>query len=395
MRAKLWVMAVLCMPTAMAVLCAPTALLGQEVRVAKSTPVVTKAMRTLPVHVGGRVSISPLSGPLPGGAKRYLHQWPGVYFETSFSGDMLVLKFDDPYNEYRLSIDGQPPQRIAQPGAFEYSVTGLPAGLHHVHLEKVTESIDHSASFDGFYAPPSARIHRIEPRARRIEFIGDSGMTGYGIRSETRACTQEEVRLRSDAQIAYPALVAKRLDADYQVNAISGRGLIRNYGGQWPDDTMLHAYRYAVRERGLLYRDNGWRPQVMFVMLGANDFYGDVKAGERWTSLPVLAKEWTEAFAQFVIGLHRQTPDATIIVGWPDMAVQTDADVIRMYTLSQESIEAATQREGIRKLSFLSMMPGLKPQNSACDYHASAEDHRQIAAYVTKAVETLTGWRAH
>ena len=149
MRAKLWLTLLSCLPTA---------LLGREIGITKSTHLVSRAMRTLPVHVSGRVSISPLSGRMPAGAKRYLHQWPGVYFETSFSGDMLVLKFDDPYNEYRLVIDGQAPQRIAQPGASEYLVTGLPTGLHHVRLEKVTESIDHSASFEGFYAPRGARV---------------------------------------------------------------------------------------------------------------------------------------------------------------------------------------------------------------------------------------------
>jgi lysophospholipase L1-like esterase len=383
MRARLWVMAVWCIPTPM---------LGQEIRVARSDHVLTQAMRTLPVHVVGRVSISPLSGPMPGGAKRYLHQWPGVYFETSFSGDRLVLKFDDPYNEYRLSIDGQAPQRIGQPGASEYSVTGLPAGLHRARLEKVTESIDHSASFEGFYAPSGTRIHRAEHRARQIEFIGDSGMTGYGIRSDTRTCTQEEVRLRSDTQIAYPALVAKRFDADYQVNAISGRGLIRNYGSQWPGDSVLHAYRYAVRERGLLYRDSGWRPQVIFVMLGSNDFYGDVKTGERWASLPALAKEWAAAFEQFVMHLHRRSPEAKIIVAWPDMAAQPGTDATRTFTKAQKSVEAAAQRRGIRKLGFVQMVPGLKLQDSACDYHPSAEDHRQMAAYVSEAIETSTGW---
>jgi lysophospholipase L1-like esterase len=379
----------------MLLLFVPTALLGQGVRVTKSAHVVTQALRTLPVHIGGRVSISPLSGALPHGARGYIHQWPGVYFETSFSGDMLVLRFDDPYNEYRLSIDGQAPQRIAQPGTSEYSVTGLPTGLHHVRLEKITESSDHLASFEGFYAPRNARIHRTKDRARRIEFIGDSGMTGYGIRTDTRDCTHEQSRLKSDTQIAYPALVAKRFDADYQINAISGRGLIRNYGGQWPDDTMLHAYRYAARERGMLYHDDGWHPDVIFVMLGSYDFYGDMKAGERWASLPAFAKEWTAAFEQFVIGLHGRAPDATIMVAWPDRAAQPDTDAIRLFKQAQASIEAAARREGIRKLSFLEMAPGLKLQNSGCDWHASAEDHRQMAAYVTEAIETSTGWREH
>jgi lysophospholipase L1-like esterase len=370
-------------------------LLAQDVRLARSDHVLTQAMHILPVHAAGRVSAEPLPGPVPTGAKQYLHQWPAVYFETAFSGDRLVLKFDDPHNEYRLTIDQGAAQTIAQPGAAEYLVTGLPGGLHHVRLEKVTESIDHASSFEGFYVPSSEPPHRVEPRARQIEFIGDSGMTGYGIRSDTRSCTQDEVRLRSDTQIAYPALVAKQFDADYQVNAISGRGLIRNYGGQWDGDTMLHAYRYAVRGRTLLYDYGGWRPQVIFIMLGSNDFFGDVKAGERWSSLAALAKEWTIEFEHFVASLQRHAPKAKIIIAWPDRGAQANTDAARAFRETQRSVEAAAQRLGKSGPIFIEMTPGLKMQDSACDYHPSAEDHRQMAAYVAGVIETATRWRSN
>lgn len=77
---------------------------------------VTADMITLPVRVVGRTTKTSLPSPLPTGATAYTHEWPGVYFETAFVGERLVLRFDDGWHEYRLRVDGEPPIAIAQPG---------------------------------------------------------------------------------------------------------------------------------------------------------------------------------------------------------------------------------------------------------------------------------------
>jgi len=78
---------------------------AQDVTVDAANRSVTADMRALPVHVGGRVETAPLPAPLPAGATAFLHEWPGVYFEAAFRGDRVVLRFDDPANEYRLLVD--------------------------------------------------------------------------------------------------------------------------------------------------------------------------------------------------------------------------------------------------------------------------------------------------
>lgn len=358
---------------------------AQSVSYDPTLQTVTPAMRVLPVHVGGRVVLRDLPGSMPAGAVGFVHQWPGVYFEAAFTGREVVARFDDAANEYRLLIDDLDPVRLAQPGRVDVRIHGLGDGPHRLRLEKVTESVDHSAAFEGFYIPPTERPGRVEARARRMEFIGDSAMTGYGIRSAGRECTTEQVRLLTDTQAAWPALVSSHFGADYQINAISGRGLIRNYGGVAPEDPMTHAYGFAVRDLQALYDDATWQPQIVFVTLFA-DFAGDSPADGRWSDLSVLGTDWGDAYAAFVRRIHQRAPDAAIVVGWLDLSQQTDATFIALARRARATIEAAAEQNGFT-VRFADMPTGLDYERTACDYHASASDQRRVAAHVTAFID--------
>jgi hypothetical protein len=358
---------------------------AQSVAYDPTLKTVTPAMQVLPVHVGGRVVVRDLPGPLPAGAVAFVHQWPGVYFEAAFMGREVIARFDDPANEYRLLIDDLDPLRLAQPGRVDVRIHGLVDGPHRLRLEKITESVDHSAAFEGFYIPPTERAGRVEPRARRLEFIGDSAMTGYGIRSAVRECTTEEVRLLTDTQAAYPALVSRHFGADYQINAISGRGLIRNFGGVEPDDPMTHAWGFAVRDLQAPYEDAAWQPDIVFVTL-FNDFAGDLVADGRWRDLAALGADWGDAYAAFVRRIHQRAPGASIVVGWLDLSQQTDASVIELAREARRKIEAAAEQDGF-SVSFADMPTGLDYERTACDYHASLRDQRRLADHVTAFID--------
>ena len=50
----------------------------------------------------------------------------------------------------------------------------------------------------------------------------------------------------TDTQQAFGPLLAKRLDADYRVNAFSGHGIVRNYDGNSPGDSLPKRYSRAI-----------------------------------------------------------------------------------------------------------------------------------------------------
>ncbi len=343
----------------------------------------TAGLQALPVHVGGRVRAEPL----PGGGKRFEHEWPGIYFEAGFRGDRVVLRFDDPSNEYRLFIDNLEPVTLAQPGTAAVTVSDLALGPHRLRLEKVTESIDRPAAFEGFYVPAAASpLALAPPRSRQIEFIGDSIMAGYGIRAATRQCTREEVRLLSDTQAAYPALVAKRFDADYHVVAISGRGLIRNYAGEAPEAALPAIYPRALPSRDGEWRDPSWQPQVIVLGLFTNDFSTPLGPGERWASDEAFAEAFVAAYAPFLGELHRRAPEAAVLIVWPRTPGQPERQTAAMSDAARQRIEAAARAIGIRTILFPEL-GDLGLEDSACDYHGNLEDHRKRAEWLAAYLE--------
>jgi lysophospholipase L1-like esterase len=359
---------------------------AQTVAVDPANSSVTSDMLTLPVHVGGRVAVEPLPAPMPAGARAFVHEWPGVYFEAAFRGDRVTLKFDDPANEYRLLVDALPAIPLAQPGTAEVTVSGLADGVHTLRLEKVTESIDLPETFAGFYVPATAHPLVVQPRHRQIEFIGDSIMAGYGIRSETRQCTKEEVRLRTDTQAAYPARVARRFGADYQINAISGRGLVRNYGGETPEIPLPAVYSRALPSRPGEWHDTEWRPHIVIIGLYTNDFSTPLKPGERWTTADELVAAFTAAYAPLFAELHRRVPDPAVLVVSPHLAGQSESQTAAMADAAQRSVAAAARAAGIRTIEF-PVLPDLGLENSACDYHGSLADHRKLADWMVAYLE--------
>lgn len=368
---------------------------AQTVTVDRANRSVTSEMQTLPVRVGGRVEVRPLQSPMPGGARAFVHEWPGVYFEAAFQGDRVVLKFDDPANEYRLQIDALPAIPLAQPGTAEVTIAGLADAIHTLRLEKVTESIDLPATFAGFYVPATARaIALLPPRPRQIEFIGDSIMAGYGIRSKTRQCTKQEVRLLTDTQAAYAALVARRFDADYQINAISGRGLIRNYGGEAPDTPLPVLYPRALPSRDGVWRSESWQPQVIVLGLFTNDFSTPLGPGERWASDAAFAEAFVAAYEPLLAELHRRSPDAAVLVVWPRTPGQPERQTTAMSDAAERRIAAAARALGIRTILF-PVLGDLGLEDSACDYHGSLADHRKradwLAAYLEARPELWQG----
>lgn len=357
---------------------------AQTVTVDRSNQSVTADMQALPVRVGGRVETVPLPAPMPAGATRFRHEWPGVYFEAAFRGDRVVLRFDDPANEYRLLIDDLPAIPLAQPGTAEITIGGLADGLHSLRLEKVTESIGLPESFEGFYVPAQARALALPPpRPRQIEFIGDSGMAGYGSRSPVRECTKEQVRLLTDTQTAYVALTAKHFDADYQVNAISGRGMVRNYAGEAPEAPMPALYDRALFSEQGAWPDESWQPQIIVVGLYGNDFSTDLNPGEKWTDESQLLADFAASYGRFLGELHRRSPDAAVLAIWHDLGHDPGAPE---WEAARLEIAAAARAHGIRTILF-PVLSEVGLERSACDYHRSLADHRQLATWLTGYIE--------
>jgi len=329
------------------------------------------AQAPLPVHVGGR-AVHEADG-------SWRFGWPGVYFESRFRGTGITVAVDTRTEFLRVSVDGEERARLVRPGSAQLTITGLAPGDHVVRLDKLTESQEGGGRFLGFL--PIAGDVALPPpaRARRIEFIGDSYTVGYGNAAHGRTCTRAEVHDTTDTSRAWAPLVAARLEADYRINAYSGIGVVRNYNGAMPGQSLPTLYdRMLPGETAPLEPDAaGWRPQLIVISLGGNDFSTPLHAGEAWASQEALRADWRAHYVAFVRRLMARQPQARFLLMGHDPFF---ADV--------ETVAAELNRDAARPVATLHY-GGL--ELTGCDWHPSLADHRAIAELVTGAIGRIEG----
>ncbi|WP_443750791.1 GDSL-type esterase/lipase family protein [Asticcacaulis solisilvae] len=296
------------------------------------------------------------------------HQWPGIYWEAGFSGRTLWIDFYDTYNRFRLIVDGKPFAIIDKP-AGPYRISLNTAGKHTVRLEKMTESQDYAGTFSGF-AAPRAKVWPTPARARQIEFVGDSGVVGYGDMSETRDCTDEEHRVRTDVHAAWGPLTAKHFNADYEVNAFSGFGVVRAYGGNFPKAPPLpELYKYALFEGDPRppVDDSQWHPQIIVIELGGNDFSAPVKPGERWATDDALKADFEASYVAFVKRLQAADPGVFVLLA------EVQGPKVREEV---EKVAGLLRAEGNTRVDTFHVQDF---ELKGCDWHFDAADHQRIS----------------
>ncbi|HEX8412881.1 MAG TPA: SGNH/GDSL hydrolase family protein [Sphingomicrobium sp.] len=329
------------------------------------------ADKPVPVHIGGRVIH------LPDGSASF--GWPGTYFEGRFRGTAVRVHFEAPAEYMRLFIDGEEKLLSKRTGRFDSLVAGLPDKEHVVRLEKLTESQTGGGLFRGFFTngEPLPRKGRV----RQIEFIGDSYTLGYGNTSATRTCPGTMVHDTTDTQQAFGPLLAKRLDADYRINAYSGFGIVRNYDGGVPASSLPAIYPRLKPDNDRQFEgpDRSWQPQLVVINLGTNDFSTPLKPGERWRSDAELKAAYRSGYVQFVRDLQRSHSQAQFVLMGSDQFI---AEV--------EQVAAELNRGAARQVSAL-RFSGL--DYLGCDHHPSLADDRLLADLLQREIQRLQIWQ--
>ncbi len=306
------------------------------------------------------------------------YQWPGTYFEGAFDGTEVVVKLDDKRNIVKLSVDSGAPAVLTKPGYVEYRFAGLKPGHHVVRFELVTEDQGDMAgvgAFYGFYVPGNETPLPPPTRARQIEFIGDSYTVGYGNTSGKRSCTRDEVWATTDTSQAFGPLTARHYGADYQVNAVSGRGIVRNYNGSrgkilplaWP--FVLPSDSDDPRQPQGVADHSRWQPQIIAIGLGTNDFSTPLRPGEPWTTRAQLHADYEAYYTAFVQSIRARNPNAFFILMAADqfqgeMPGEINTVITRLNAL------------GEHRIAFLPMT-GLN--FGGCDGHPDLGDDRRIS----------------
>lgn len=370
----------LCLATACAAVLCLTAH-AASVTVHRVTPL--SGLHPLAMQTGGRMHITPAPAHPDFGAKNYTYQWPGSYFRAAFRGKRVFFRVGSGQEILHVMVDGQQRGVLVKPAPGEYEVEGLNNRKHRIGVFVATESQAGPDTFGGFALPAGEKALKLAPRKRQIEFIGDSYTVGFGNLSPTRVCTNAQVWADTDDILAFGPRTARRYNADYQVNAISGRGVVRNYNGI-KADTVPEAYPYVLFNKKQKYHDSSWHPQVMVIGLGTNDFSTALHAGEPWKTRAALHADYQATFEKFLKELRARNPHAYMIV-WA-------ADVFHGEVEAQaHKVVAALKQQGFRNITYLPIH-GL--QFHACDSHPTLADDQTISNKLIRLIDAHKGvWR--
>jgi len=332
------------------------------------------AQTALTPNIGGRAVALPEGG--------YDFGWPGVYFEGRFTGRSVEVAVDPQLEHLAVSIDGEVRTELDLPGVARLNFDDLGPGEHVIRLDKLTESQSGSARFLGFFVGAGGQALPPTRRPHRIEFIGDSHTVGYGVRSAKRTCTQAEIHDLTDTSLTFGPILSRRLDADYRIVAFSGRGVVRNYGGSSPGQPLPALYPRLIPGQAAPTVDpaDPWRPELIVIGLGTNDFSTPVAPGEPWPDEAALHADYRQAYAGFIRDLARRQPQARFLLIAGDSFA---ADVEQVAnTVDAETPGLATP------VRITGMDLG------ACDWHPSIADQKMMADRLEAAARTLPAFAA-
>ncbi len=130
-----------------------------------------------------------------------------------------------------------------QTGTHTYALaSGLAPGVHEVEIYKRTEGNLGLTTFMGFTFGPGGELLAPPPAPpRRIEFIADSTIDGYGVEGAGPNCPAGTLEASHSPRAGVAGLIASDLDADAIMVAYSGKGLYQN------------SYRPDTATMGIIY----------------------------------------------------------------------------------------------------------------------------------------------
>ena len=308
--------------------------------------------------------------------------WSGSGFSIRFRGSSVAAEFysnaPDVKNlaYLKVYVDGVEQEDILLKE--ECQIVMLAENLdadreHTIEVRKRTNARSSTAGVGRLILMDGTILEPEAPKKRRIEFLGDSLTVGYvaakGGKSAGAWSTTTE-----DVTGTYCPQIAQALDAEYQVVAISGRGVVRNNGG---DGNVLFPDIYReldlYNNPGVPY-DFALQPDVIVINLGTNDESDANKA------LP--AEEFRQGLYSFLKEVRQYNPDAQILYTYGLVRVGLSSSI--------EEVVHQLQNEGDEKIHYL--------QLTQCESWELNLNHTVSTAYTSRGdaiigkIREITGW---
>ncbi len=315
--------------------------------------------------------------------------YPGVSIKAKFEGTFIDLIMRDyntgltylgePDNDYyNILIDDKPVKVLKLNSRDTVYAAGkkLPEGIHTIEIIKRTESMVGQSDFLGFSIQAGKTLLPLPARPdRKIEFIGNSITCGYG--NEGLSQGEGFKGATENNYLAFGAITARNLDAQYVAVAYSGIGVYRNFGGNRLN-TMPEIYDRIIPSDSLRkWNFKNYIPHAIVVDLGTNDFYLGNKPD---------SAGFVNAYYTFINTLRQKNPQGKIFCVLGPMMDGVSWKLIKNYI---SSLVKNYNIKGDKDIFYFTLTPC---EGNGSDYHPTVDAHKKMAAELTPFLKSKMNW---
>lgn len=256
------------------------------------------------IQYTGRIDFSTPDAPV--------FSWPGTMIQTGFTGRSLALVMDDHYgmNYFNVFLDQDWENPIVikgEKGRKTYLIAdNLTDGEHLLTLTKRTEGEEGATTFYGILLAEDGELTAPPPRPeRRIEFFGDSITSGMG--NEAPEDGPDDNKAEKNNVLAYGAITARNLNAEYVSTSQSGVGLMASF----VNFTMQEFYDQlsAINNNDSVWDFSRWTPHVVVINLFQND---SALVEQRLNPVPT-DEQRVAVYYDFIKRIRSHYPEAFIV----------------------------------------------------------------------------------
>jgi hypothetical protein len=301
---------------------------------------------------------------------------PGAYIEVGFTGTFCEIELNDEvrygnhHNYIEVIIDDLPPQRIRLRAERNVLVIGenLKPGKHKLIICKNTES---AIGYIEFVGMSCASVFPLTAKTKTIEFIGDSITCGNGCDDSQTICGEGEWFDQHNAYLSYGPSIARELNADWQICAVSGIGLTRSCCGS--EAVMPQVYDRIDLCEGAFWQASGTIPDLVVITLGQNDGLQD-------------STLFCDSYVRFIRHLRERYSTSKIICCASPMANEELKPVMKNYVGAVAAKMNRFGDENVFSFAYTGMY------RSGCTFHPTAVEHAAIAKELLPFIRLQTGW---
>lgn len=324
----------------------------------------------------------------------------GTHIEFLFKGTQLeiglsndVLPNIEDLNYYTVLKNGQKiatikPSKIK---AFFSVNIHTPDTFCRIQVIKRTESFCGIGVFHGVKYNEEGALQRPPKKLRKIEWIGDSFLAGYGNMVAIDPPPKDNPSTgfhaeNEDAYQTFGVITSRNLHADYSCIAMSGKGVYRNYDTT-EEETVPKIYPFIYPDGGKY--DFLFKPDLIVIKLGTNDFGAEMNQPPNMTD----SSRFVSTYLKFLHDVINNNPTSKIVLalgGGISNSFPKGLNRLKRYRNWVQKVKIEAEQKYMNEFGFFEFKLMEPPYGE--DWHPTVNDQNKFAKEITPFLKKFMGW---